>query len=58
VIEVPVVIRAEEQGTEYATTIVAGSVGMDIVRYGEEGTIVQPKSRWWMLEGSKTPTQK
>jgi hypothetical protein len=58
VIEVPVVIRAEEQGMECATTIVARSVGMEIVKYGEEGTTVQPKSGWWMLEESRTPIQK
>lgn len=52
-VEVAVVIRAVEQSTEYATTIVAGSVGMEIVKDGEEGTTVQPKSGWWMLEDGR-----
>jgi hypothetical protein len=59
VVEVPVLIKAFDQNMEYATTAVAGSIGMEILEDDEEkGTTVQPRSGWWMVEETRKPIDK
>ena len=49
IITVPVICVDVAEGKKYETTIVAGSVGMDL---DLGGTMVQPRSGWWMLQDS------
>ncbi|KAF2798326.1 hypothetical protein K505DRAFT_346643 [Melanomma pulvis-pyrius CBS 109.77] len=50
VVTVPVTLKDYNTGTLIETTVVAGSVGMSLT---EEGTTVQPRSGWWMLEDKR-----
>jgi hypothetical protein len=51
-VEVPVTVMAWDQRLRYETVVVAGSVGMED---GEEGTRVQSRSGWSMIEVSRSP---
>ncbi|KAF2028870.1 hypothetical protein EK21DRAFT_90237 [Setomelanomma holmii] len=51
-VEVPVNIDAEEQNTEYRTTIVAGAVGAEV---HDEGTRMELQSGWKMVEDLRKP---
>jgi hypothetical protein len=59
VVSVPVTVRDEARGLEYATTMIAGSVGMIASNVGwlKDQTSVQPRSGWWILEDSVKPLE-
>jgi hypothetical protein len=60
VVSVPVIIKDLTTRLEHKTTMVAGSVGMTATSEdgGVDGTTVQPRSGWWMLEDSVKPIDK
>ncbi|KAF9695493.1 hypothetical protein EKO04_006468 [Ascochyta lentis] len=49
VAQVPVVILDMERSLRFDTNLIAGSVGMSIIKENGYGTMVQPRSGWWML---------
>jgi hypothetical protein len=54
-VEVPVTVMAWDQHLRYETVVVAGSVGMEVLEDGDEGTRVQSRSGWSMIEVSRSP---
>ncbi|KAF2677695.1 hypothetical protein K458DRAFT_319247 [Lentithecium fluviatile CBS 122367] len=58
VVEVPVVIKDLSRRVKIDTTIVAGSVGVSVVRKGDEGVkgedVMQPVAGWWMFEDGRS----
>ena len=59
VVSAPVTVRDEAKGFEYATTMIAGLVGMTATNVGrlKDQTSVQPRSGWWILEDSVKPLE-
>lgn len=50
VVSVPVNVEDLGQKMKYETSMVAGSIGVTVTH---NGTKVQPRSGWWMLEDSR-----
>ncbi|KAF2492868.1 hypothetical protein BU16DRAFT_551599 [Lophium mytilinum] len=55
VVSVPVKVKDFAEEIEYATTFIAGSVGMTGMPSGGRLSTVQPRSGWWMLQDSCKP---